>query len=267
MLTHQQFERTRQLASTLAGIELVERHRELLHRRSRRLGIHDDAGLDSLLDAAEQGESFATQRLLCLLTTKFTAFFRHPRHFELAAQHALRVAARSGRARLWSTGTATGEEAYSLAMALIEEFRRDDPPVSILATDVDAEALAIAQRGEYAPAAVQGLGTTRRERFLAQTDDQQRWCIAPAVRRLVEFGPLNLVSADWPVEGPVDVIFCRNVLMYLEARHRQAALERMASLLAPDGLLLLDPAEHLGSAGPLFGSNGDGLYVRRRQAN
>jgi len=64
MLTHQQFERTRQLASKLAGIGLVERHRELLHRRSRRLGICDEAGFDSLLNAAEEGESSATQKLL-----------------------------------------------------------------------------------------------------------------------------------------------------------------------------------------------------------
>ena len=72
MLTGEQFDRTRRLASSLAGIELAERHRELLAHRSRRLGIRDDAGLDSLLDAAEEGEPSATQKLLCLLTTKFT---------------------------------------------------------------------------------------------------------------------------------------------------------------------------------------------------
>src|SRR5262245_5888188 len=124
MLTSQQFDRTRRLASRLAGIELVERHRELLHRRSRRLGIGDDTGLEALLQAAEEGQPIAAQKLLCLLTTKFTGFFRHPRHFDVAAGHARARAGRRGQARLWCAGVATGEEAWSLALALIEGFKR-----------------------------------------------------------------------------------------------------------------------------------------------
>lgn len=98
-LSDQQFDRTRRLAARLAGIELVDRHRELLARRSRRLGIRDDAGLETLLNAAEEGEPSATQRLLCLLTTKFTGFFRHPRHFDIAAKHALQAARLHGLRR------------------------------------------------------------------------------------------------------------------------------------------------------------------------
>jgi chemotaxis protein methyltransferase CheR len=263
MLSDQQFDRTKRLALRLAGIELVERHRELVDRRSRRLGIPDSAGLDSLLDAVEEGDTAAKHKLLCLLTTKFTGFFRHPRQFDLATGHALQSAQHHGRARLWSAGAATGEEPYSLAMASIEAFRRDDPPADILATDVDAEALAVAQRGEYGEAAVQRLELARRERFFSAASLPRCWAIAPAVRRLVEFRPLNLVDPAWPVEGPFDVIFCRNVLMYLESRHRCAVLERMASLLAPDGLLMIDPTEHLGKAGHLFAPDADGVYRHR----
>jgi chemotaxis protein methyltransferase CheR len=264
MLTTEQFDRTRRLALSLAGIELVERHRELLDCRSRRLGIRDEAGLDALLNAAEEGESSAIQQLLCLLTTKFTGFFRHPRHFDLAARHAVQAAKVRGRARLWSAGTATGEEAWSLAMSLIEIFQSDSPPANILATDVDVEALATARRGEYGAASLQALPRAQRERFLSETRGGQRWRVTPDVCGLVEFRTLNLVSGDWPVEGPFDVIFCRNVLMYLEACHRYAALERMASLLAPDGLLILDPAEHLGRAAHLFGPGADGVHSPRR---
>ena len=263
MLTSQQFDRTRRLALSLAGIELAERHRELLARRGRRLGILDSAGLDSLLDSVEEGEITAEQKLLCLLTTKFTGFLRHPHQFNIAAEHALRTASRRGRARLWSAAAATGEEPYTLAMALIETFRRDDPPASIVATDLDPEALAVAQQGEYSEAAFQPLGPARRERFLSETNTARRWAITPAVRRLVEFRALNLVGSAWPVEGPLDVIFCRNVLMYLETRHRCAVLERMASLLAPDGLLMIDPTEYLGKAGHFFAPAGDGVYSRR----
>ena len=82
-------------------------------------------------------------------------------------------------------------------------------------------------------------------------DGSARWSVTPAVRRFVEFCEVNLAERSWPVEGPFDVIFCRNVLMYLEASRRHAVLERMASLLAPEGLLIVDPTEHLGKAGSL----------------
>ena len=75
---------------------------------------------------------------------------------------------------------------------------------------------------------------------------------------------MNLADVLWPVEGPFDVVFCRNVLMYLEACHRYAVVERLASVLAPDGLLILDPTEHLGKAGHLFTPGADGVYSRRR---
>jgi chemotaxis protein methyltransferase CheR len=263
MLLNQQFDRIKRLALNLAGIELVERHRELLDHKSRRVGIHDSAGMDALLSAAEAGQTPAVQQLLSLLTTKFTGFFRHRRHFELAAQHAERAARERGRARLWSAAAATGEEPYSLAMALLEVFQQHDPPAEILATDVDVEALAVARRGEYNEAAFGKLAPAHRQRFLQQSSVPRCWSIAPAVRRLIEFRAMSLSNVAWPIEGPFDVIFSRNVLMYLEAGYRYTVLERMASLLAPDGLLFLDPAENPGKAGHLFASGADGVWVRR----
>src|SRR5438093_11707298 len=139
MLTEAQFERARRLALGLAGIELFERHRELLWRKSDRLLGHD--AFDALLGAAEEGDADARRRLVELLTTNFTGFFRHPWHFHLAAEHALWAVHRRGSARLWSAAAATGEEPYSLAMAVIDVFRRDDPAVTILATVIDVAVL------------------------------------------------------------------------------------------------------------------------------
>jgi chemotaxis protein methyltransferase CheR len=263
LLTDPQFERARRLASQVAGIELLERHRELLNQRSRRLGLQDDERLEAMLAAAEQGDADATRRLVGWVTTNFTGFFRHPAHFELAAQQSLRAVQRRGQARLWSAAAATGEEPYSLAMALLEVFNRADPSVTILASDLDEEALARAVQGEYGEAALRAVASERRARFFAPTAPG-RWGVAPDVRRLVEFRAVNLVGAAWPVEGEFDVIFCRNVLMYLEACHRRAALDHLAGLLGTDGLLILDPTEHLGQAAPLFGPGADGVYTLRR---
>ena len=261
MLTDAQFERARRLALGLAGIELFDRHRELLERRSERLVT--PRTFDALLGAAEHGEPDARQHLIELLTTNFTGFFRHPWHFHLAAEHALWAVHRRGQARLWSAAAATGEEAYSLAVALIDVFRCDDPAVTILATDIDETALAVAREAEYAEAALAGLEPAHRTRFVGESTTGGRRRLVPAVRRLVEFGRLNLADVVWPLAGVFDAVFCRNVLMYLEAGHRYAVLERIASMLEPGGLLLLDPSEHLGGAAPLFVSRGNGAYSRR----
>lgn len=262
MLTSEQFDRTRKLALRLAGIELCDRHRELLANRSRRLRIPPTAGIEALLGAAEEGDLPACRQVIGLVTTNFTGFFRHPRHFEVAAEHALRAAQHRGQARLWSAAAATGEEPYSIAMALIEVFQREDPPATILATDIDAEALEAAARGEYGERALRALEPERRARFFDEAAVAGHRCIASAARRLVDFRELNLAGVVWPIEGPFDVIFCRNVLIYLEACHRYSVLERLASLLAPHGLLILDPAEHLGKAGHLFTQVADAVYRR-----
>jgi chemotaxis protein methyltransferase CheR len=264
MLTSDQFDRTRKLALRLAGIELYDRHRELLSSRSRRLRVPDTARIEALLAAAEEGDPPACRQLIGLVTTKFTGFFRHPRHFDAAAEHARGAVRRRGQARLWSAATATGEEAYSIAMALMEVFRRDDPSATILATDIDTEALAVASRADYGERALQALEPERRARFFDEEAVSGRRCVAANVRRLVDFRELNLAEVMWPITGEFDVIFCRNVLMYMEACHRYSVLERLASLLAPDGLLILDPTEHLGKAGHLFTPGADGVYSRRR---
>jgi len=260
-LTDGEFERARRLALRLTGIELSDRHRDLLRRRSERLGGRDT--LEALLVAAEEGDADARRRLIELFTTNVTGFFRHPWHFDLAAEHALWAVHRRGRARMWSAAAATGEEPYSLAMAVIDVFRRDDPPVTIVATDVDDGALAIARNAGYTDAALAALPTDHRARFVEESPADGRRRLIPSVRRLVEFRSLNLADVVWPLEGVFDVVFCRNVLMYLEACHRYAVLERIASMLPSGGLLLLDPSEHLGGAASLFVSRGDGAYTRR----
>jgi len=264
MLTNEQFDRTRRLALRLAGIELFERHRDVLERRICRLGIQDGAGFDVLLNAADAGGTRAGQQLIGLLTTNFTGFFRHPRHFDLAAEHALWAVHRRGTACLWSAAAATGEEPYSLAMAMIEVFQRNDPPVTILATDIDEDALAVARQAEYAEPALSALAAGHRTRFFIQTADTRHWRISQAARDLLEFRVLNLTDLVWPLAGLFDVVFCRNVLMYLDASHRYSVLEGVASVLAPDGVLILDPTEHLGKADHLFAPGTNGVYSSRQ---
>jgi len=262
-LTDAELERARRLALALCGIELLERHREVLPRRHDRLGRRE--AFAALLDAAEAGEAGALRRFVELVTTNVTGFFRHPWHFHLAAEHALWAVHRRRTARVWSAAAATGEEPYSLAMAVIDVFRRDDPPVTIVATDVDETALAAARDARYGEAALGAVEPAARARFFGEPIAGRRRLVS-AVRDLVDFRRLNLAEVAWPIDGVLDVVFCRNVLMYLEAAYRYAVLERIASLLEPGGLLLVDPSEHLGGAAPLFVGRGQGVYARRPRA-
>jgi chemotaxis protein methyltransferase CheR len=259
-ITTEQFDRLRRLSLSLAGIQLVDRHRDLFLSRCRRLQIEDSASLDQLLLSAEHGDAPARQRLIALLTTSYTAFFRHPWHFDLAAEHALWAIHRRGHARLWCAAAATGEEPYSLAMALLDVARRDDPPASILASDINPQVLEFARRAEYSEASLRPLSPDQRARFFAEPAGPASFRLAPAPRRLVAFTELNLTSPLWPDGGPFDVIFCRNLLMYIEHAQRHLILERMASLLVPGGLFILDPAEHLSDARHLFKPGRNGVF-------
>jgi len=166
MLTSQQFDRSRNLALQLAGIELFARHRELLERRIRRLGL-DHTAVERLFTATERNDSQAKEQFIGLVTTNFTGFFRHPRHFEVAAERARLAVQRHGQARCWSVAAATGEEPYSVAMALIEAFGRPDPPALILASDIDQQSLAAAGRGEFSEQALRAVDPARRARFFS----------------------------------------------------------------------------------------------------
>ena len=263
MLTSDQFDRARRLASRLAGIALFDRHRDLLSRRGRRLGIANPTAMDALLTAADQGDPEARRRMIGLVTTPHTGFFRRPAHFTAAAQHALEVATNRGRARLWSAAAATGEEPYSLAMALLEAWGGPEVPASVLATDINEDTLAWAQTAEYGPAALRACSPQQRERFFAPSHTAGRWTLRPVVRQLVEFRMLNLIDATWPIDRLFDVIFCRNALMYLEWEHRTSVLARLTSRLAADGLLLLDPVEVPTSAADWIETETPGIYRRR----
>ena len=186
------------------------------------------------------------------LTVGETMVYRDPASFELLEREILPplVAARASTSRclrLWSAGCCTGEEAYSLAIACL----RTVPDlatwnVSVLGTDVNAGFLQTAERGEYGPWSFRGTPDVVRERFFRPVAGQRR-AVAPDVRRLVRFGHLNLVEAAYPSvhngTDALDVVFCRNVLMYLTPAHQRRVVDRLHRCLSEGGALFVSPAE------------------------
>jgi chemotaxis protein methyltransferase CheR len=181
------------------------------------------------------------------ITISETQLFRLQGQFDALAEHvmpALVAGRAAGRLRLWSAGCSTGEEAWSLAIVV----ERSLPPgwdATVLATDVDEAALERARLGVYGARSFRGVPDWVRARWFSPVGPG-RWEVDARLRRRVRFATLNLVADDYPAAGGtagVDVLLCRNVLMYLTAGARAAVAGRLARCLAPGGWLAVAPAE------------------------
>jgi chemotaxis protein methyltransferase CheR len=251
--TDAEFVRFCALIEREAGIHLSEAKRALLTarlvQRVRELGL---ASFGAYLRRVSDDDAERVQ-MIDRICTNETHFFRESHHFEVIAQHEvprwLAAAAAERRPRqvnAWSAGCATGEEPYSLAMALHTAL----PPgweISILATDLSTRALARARGAIYTAERAAGIRPELRSTCLLRGIGSQRGNvkIAPEVRERVRFERLNLVTDAYGSGPPFDLIFCRNVLIYFRAEVRARVVERLIGRLAPGGLLLLGHAESL----------------------
>lgn len=238
------------------GIALAEGKRHMLQARlgSRLRGMGKSAFQAYL--ARLQDPDGVTERatLISAVTTNVTAFFREAHHFVLLRDRVLPPLLdplrKGGRLRLWSAACSTGEEAWSIAATLLlacPDIARLD--ARILATDIDEQVLQRAEVGEYAPKQAAALQPAQRSALFGPSDAGQ---IRDDLRALVRFRPLNL-NGDWPMRGPFDAIFCRNVAIYFPRERQERLWQRCAGLLAPGGWLMLGHSERLtGPAAPAF---------------
>ena len=208
--------------------------------RMRQLGCARFADYRRLL--ADPGAE-EWNRVVELLTTNHSHFFREVHHFKLLSRH-LRAKRAAGqtRFRIWSAACAAGQEPYSMAMLLLHLANGqvgDD--TRILATDIDRSVLASAEAGLFGVEDVRYLPGFAKAYLQAQAGG--RFAVTPALRDLVRFKPHNLIGADWPMKGPFDAIFCRNMLIYLAPVDQAKVVERLAGLLSVGGILCLGHSE------------------------
>jgi chemotaxis protein methyltransferase CheR len=256
--THQDFRRVRELILAYAGISLHERKENMVYNRlSRRLRATGRRSFRDYLDWVEQPDSEERERFINALTTNLTAFFREPHHFEMLLEHA------RGRAplRVWSSACSTGEEPYSAAITL----REAGCTARILASDVDTEALATAQRGVYKTDLLERAGFKRMQpHFLKGTGRNDGLALLrPEVRAMVSFEFRNLLAPHWAGSERFDAVFCRNVLIYFDRASQQRLLERLADVLVPGALLFLGHSESCAAGHPAFRPHGKTAYTRR----
>ncbi|WP_445157856.1 CheR family methyltransferase [Halomonas sp. E14] len=262
ILTDEDFGKIRQLIYQRAGIVLAEHKREMVYSRlAKRLRHHGMTRFsDYLARLAKQPDAREWEAFTNALTTNLTAFFREAHHFPLLAEHVRKV---TGPVRVWSAAASTGEEPYSIAMTLHEALGSRVADARVVATDIDTEALARARAGIYPLEQVRKLEEERIRKFFQKGRGPHEGLarVRPEVASLVEFLPMNLLASTWPVKGPFDAIFCRNVMIYFDKQTQARILERFAPLLKPDGLLFAGHSENFSYISKVVRLRGQTVYT------
>lgn len=246
--TDRDFARVRQLIHAHAGISLSPSKCEMVYSRlARRLRNHGIDRFTDYIDLLEREDRGGAewQAFVNSLTTNLTSFFREAHHFPILEEHVRSLGRR--QIVLWSCAASTGEEPYSMAMAMVEHFRTWEPPVRILATDLDTNVLETAASGIYPEERVEHLSKERVKRFFMRGSGSNAGHVRvrEELRKLVVFRQQNLLEPAWNMRGPFDAIFCRNVLIYFDGETQTRLLERFVPLMAPNGLLFAGHSENL----------------------
>ena len=259
-LTAAQFREISRTVYEIAGIQLREGKEGLVRSRlAKRLRALNLPSFEAYLERV-RADARELAEMVDQLTTNKTSFFRESAHFDFLRDRVLPTMG-AGPVRIWSAGCSSGEEPYTLAMIIRDAWsdadRRD---VKILATDISRRVLATAQAGVYPDALMEEVAPELLRRHWTRSaatpaggrpDSGTGWRANDALRKLVTFAPLNLMG-KWPMRGPFQAIFCRNVMIYFDKATQQALIERYYDLLAPGGHLFVGHSESLSALSHRF---------------
>ncbi len=263
----------KQLAALIqerTGIKLPASKQTMVEGRLRRRAR--DGGFPHLHAYCEwvlsrEAEARDIEHLINAVTTNKTDFFREPKHFEYMVDRILPALTRAGQRslRCWSAACSTGAEPYTIAM-LLSEFTERERGIdfSVIATDLDTDVLSSAIRGIYPREMVDPVPKRLRQRYVLEARDKRRAevRITPALRRKVAFGRLNLMDSSYPIGEPVDMIFCRNVLIYFDKPTQEAVVTRLCERLKPGGHLFLGHSETIAGFKDTLQSVGSTIFLK-----
>ncbi|MCA9728207.1 MAG: protein-glutamate O-methyltransferase [Candidatus Eisenbacteria bacterium] len=263
-LSDEQFGGIQSLLKRVCGINLGDNKKELvqarLGKRIRQLGLDDYREYLEFLGADESGNELID--MVDALSTNVTSFFREGDHFDYLRDEILprchKEAVRSGhRLRIWSAGCSSGEEPYSIGIQVAEtlDLRRWD--FKVLATDISTRMVRLARRAIYEPDRLRSMEAKLISKYFLPTAPGATSAlqVRDEIRGRVQVARLNLLER-WPMKGPFDVIFCRNVMIYFDQPTRRQLIRRYHHLLAPRGTLFVGHSESLA------GIDHDFRYIR-----
>ncbi len=262
--TSADFDVVRKLIYDHAGISLAPIKQDMVYSRlARRLRALQLETFQDYLNYLQSGQDEGEwETFVNSLTTNLTSFFREAHHFDILEKHL--QAQKHRPLRIWCSAASTGEEPYSLAITACEAFDSYTPPVEIVASDIDTNVLATAQKGVYPIERVSKMDPARLRRFfLKGTGAQAGYVrIRPELQKLLSFTRINLLDAKLGVQGPFDALFCRNVMIYFDKPTQYGILKKFVPLLRMEGLLFAGHSESFLHAADLFHSLGRTVYER-----
>lgn len=188
------------------------------------------------------------------ITTNVTSFFRENHHFHVLKDIVMPKLLEKGTAtgkrkvRIWSAGCSTGQEPYSIAITLADAFRGHVGwDIKILATDLDTEVLSKGEKGVYSKEAVANIPLEQLRRFFkkGKGENKELFKVSNQIRNMVVFRQLNLTTEHFPIRGPLDAIFCRNVIIYFDKQFKEKLIKTFSNLLGNDGYLFMGHSESL----------------------
>ncbi len=254
------FAEIRKMIYDHAGIALNDAKEDMVYSRlARRLRATGKRSFPEYLALIRSGDAVEWEAFVNSLTTNLTDFFREAHHFRILKDF---LQTRKDRPiTLWSSASSTGEEPYSMAITAFEALG-SNPPVQILASDLDTNVLKKAEEGIYPVERLAKLtAEQQRQFFLKGTGENAGMARAkPELRAMLKCFRLNLLDSIWSIRQPLDAIFCRNVMIYFDKPTQYAILKKMKPLLKPDGLLFVGHSEALYHATDLFKLRGQTVY-------
>ncbi|MEM6896564.1 MAG: protein-glutamate O-methyltransferase CheR, partial [Pseudomonadota bacterium] len=249
-LSEETFQAIAAVAYDVAGLYLPASKRAMVASRiSRRLSRLALTSFDDYLDLISSPGAPERRRMVAALTTNVSTFFREPHHFDtlrMTVLPELLSAARGGeRLRIWSAGSAHGQEAYSIALTILDlEPEAPDLDIRILGTDIDPSVVRAAALGAYHASMVGDIAPVQLTRYFTYDASAHTYVVTPDLRGLVMFRELNLHGA-WPMPGRFDVIFCRNVVIYFDEAGQNALWSRFQDKLVDGGWFMVGHSERI----------------------
>jgi chemotaxis protein methyltransferase CheR len=256
-LSQRNFQRLATFIEGYSGIKMPPTKVTMIEGRlRRRLRATGMADLKQYCDYLFEKDGLATEaiHLIDVMTTNKTEFFREPDHFRFLVEHAvprIMSGARGGSSvplKVWSAACSIGAEPYTLAMVLADLGQQNaGPRYGITATDISTEVLGAAIAGIYPETMVQPVPPEFRRRYVLRSKDRSRKQvrIVPELRAAVRFARVNLMEVPYQVDREMDIIFCRNILIYFDKETQQAVLRHLSEHLRVGGFLFLGHSETL----------------------
>lgn len=252
IFTDDNFNHIREIVTAHSGIVLSDAKRDMVYsrlvRRLRKLAIRDFDQYCLMLEDQNHEEFI---HFINAITTNLTSFFRENHHFEMLAESVLPEIMQRNRAkktiRVWSAGCSTGMETYSIAMVLKEVVPQNQNwDIKILATDLDTNVIETASNGIYHLDRVTGVSDARMARWFMRGPGKHsdKVKISKELRDMINFNQLNLLQ-PFPFKGPIDIIFCRNVVIYFDKETQKALFDKFANVHANDSYLFIGHSETL----------------------